>query len=263
MSTYGQDATTSALVGFLAFLIDLGQIIDAINEADISDEALASAKQFAEDCNTVLADIKAGMVALNSLQYVGTEIPDLSEAGKALVKSLADGFIENGAEQLYRIADAISTGVDELTAWIKNVCAPLMYDAGYGLGVAFIQGWIDGLNNNAGTLYAVIQAIVQNAIAAAEAAAGVASRSQVMFDFGNQMTQGLIEGLQAQQSGVISALTGMLAVPDMVLSPQLVGAGGGGDTYQYTYQEAEGRGARERNIRQDFEAMEFYQRMRS
>ena len=263
MATYGEDTTVSALTGFLAFLIDLERIVEAINDAGdvISEEALASAAQFATDCNQVLTDIKAGMGKLNSLQYLSTEESNLVEAGKALIISLIDGLVEQVRDEWLRAISAIAALITQVLRMI-DAALPLLDAAGVGLGESLIQGMIEGLQSESSALYLIIANIVKMAIIAAEQAAGIASRSQVMFDFGNQMTRGLIEGLQTQQGDVLSALTGMLAVPEIVLSPQLAGIGGG-DTYQYTYQEAAGRGPRERSVRQDFEAMEIYQRMRS
>ncbi len=260
---YGEENILNAITGFLVFWRDLGIIVQVINDSElITQDAIDAASAFMQNCIDVVDIVKAGMDKLNSLQYLPTDTSNLVEAGNNLVISLSDGFVQRASAEWARIEMAVSGGVGQIIDFIDLVLNPYVEDSGYGLGVAFIQGWIDGLANNVGALYAAIETIVQNAIAAAEAAAGIASRSQVMFDFGNQMTAGLIEGLQAQQSGVLNALTEMLAAPDLVLSPQMAGAGGG-DTYQYAYNEAEGGGAdRHASLRQQFELLEFERRLR-
>jgi len=129
---------------------------------------------------------------------------------------------------------------------------------------------IDGLVNNASALYQTIAAIVANAIAAANAAAGAASESKMMWNLGSNMVAGLKGALEAGQADVARAMGGLIGnqgfgAPILALA----GAGGrgdnGGTVYSEThfhYHEAEGIGANSRaNLRQDFELLQLMERM--
>ncbi len=226
MATYGEDTTAGALAGFLSFLIDLQQVIGAINDARdmIAEEALAAAEEFASGCATLLGHITDGINTLNSLPQLAIDF----------------------------------------------------YLTGEGLSVNFIQGMIDGLVDNASALYQTIASIVAGAIAAAEAAAGVSSPSTMTWSLGENMVAGLVGALEAGQADVQRAMAGLVAAQGLGTPAfAMVGAGtggaglggaAGGDTtynYNYAYNEAPGVGADTRaSLRQDFEAMELYQRLR-
>jgi len=84
-------------------------------------------------------------------------------------------------------------------------------NAGRELGSHMIGGWIDGLNDRAGALYDTIARIVSDAIATANAEAGVASPSKPMIQLGNMMAEGLSLGLGASRADLERAMTGMMA----------------------------------------------------
>ena len=214
----------SPVGGFRAFWSDLKIIIGIINSAEeITADAVSTANDFLIDVNDIITDLTLAINNLNSLANLPTEEINLIEAGKNLIRSLVDGFVEQARSEWVRALTALSGIITEILRAIENPVLRLIKSAGRSLGQNFIQGWIDGLNSRAGDLYNTIQRIVNEAINIAKQAAGIASRSQVMFDFGNRMTQGLIDGLQAQQNDVIGALTGMLGIPDVILAQQLAG----------------------------------------
>ena len=140
------------------------------------------------------------------------------------------------------------------------------YDTGVGLGGSFIGGMIDGLESASSGLYSVIAGIVAVAIAEAEAAAGVASPSKPMIDLGSMMGEGLALGLGANRADLERAMSGMMA--DAMAPAYAYAAPGGGQAgntynYSYAYNEAAGIGADTRaSLRQDFDALSLYERMR-
>jgi len=213
----------SPLTGFYAFWVDLRAIFKIISDAEfITEAAVTDASDFLVNVNKAVSDINTAIGQLNSLSSLPTENVNLVQAGKNLIKSLVDGFVAASNSEWGRVLSTIGGLINNILTRLYNSRGQLR-EAGWQLGSHMISGWIDGLNDRAGELYDTIRRIVNEAIAAANDAAGIASRSQVMFDFGNQMTQGLIEGLQAQQTDVIGALTGMLGMPNIILAPQSAG----------------------------------------
>jgi hypothetical protein len=109
MATYGQDATTPALVGFLAFLIDLEQIVGVINAARdrIQQEALDSAEEFASGCSTMLGHITDGINTLNSLPTMELDFYQGGYGvGVGFIQGMIDGLVNN-ASTLYATVAAI------------------------------------------------------------------------------------------------------------------------------------------------------------
>jgi len=231
MANYAEKNVVSGLTGFLAFITDLERVVVILEKAreKITDEALAAAQEFASGCAKMLSHITDGIDTLNSLPTMELDF----------------------------------------------------YQGGYKVGVGFIQGMIDGLVNNASALYRTVMDIVAAAIAAAEAAAGAASPSREMWALGENMVAGLVGALQAGRSDVARVMAGLLAdVGAMALppagaayaraqaAPAMGGARFGGQAgmtqyIEYHYHEADGIGADMRaSLRQEFEAMELYQRVR-
>lgn len=260
VADYGVDKSAFALLGFQHFLNDLKAIIFMIEEASVEmSGAVEAARAFADVCVEVLSNLQRGIDKLNELTGLGTPPEDLVEAGKKLIQSLMDGMEEKGQEAIAALIGILDNTVDVIISWANIAGVPTMYYVGQSL----IQGIINGLWSQASTLYNTIWQIMQNAIAAAEMAAGVASFSKLTFNLGAELTEGFIRGMQANQQGVINSLAGMLAMP-MTFAPQLAGAGGGETHTHYHYQEAEGIGADARaSLRQQYEAMELYERLRS
>ncbi len=186
----------NALDAFNKFKQDLIDIVATINEAreKVGTDALAAAQQFAEDCQTILSNIQAGMSHLNTLEGLGAEPENLIEAGTRLVTSLVDGFVEASEEQWERLQEAFWAFVDAIRAYVDEELVGIISTAGENLGAAFIQGWIDGLEQNASRLYQTIQSIVDQVVAVARSAQWVISTAGE--NLGAAFIQGWIDGLE-------------------------------------------------------------------
>jgi len=190
---------------------DLQFVIDALGDVAIDTaDAVPLAKAFAEDAAEIMSNIQAAVESLNELQGLGAEPYTLVEMGKNLVRSLADGFVEQAQGEQFRVIMAAANVINEVLR-AADVAMPVMYTAGSDLGGSFIGGMIGGLESASSGLYAVIQGIVAAAIAEAESAAGVASPSKPMIDLGSMMGEGLALGLGASRADLERAMTGMVA----------------------------------------------------
>lgn len=240
----------------------------AIELAAKVDEAmghLKSAADFLHEMGTYGEDqtnlALAGFISF--LVDLGDIIGEIDTA-RGSVEFEALGAAEEFASGCSTMLGHITDGINTLNSLPQ--LAIDFYLTGEGLGINFIQGMIDGLINNASALYMTIMTIVQNAIAAAETAAGVASPSKEMWELGEQMRAGLTGALAA---GTREASLAMQGLVGGALAPAYAyaapGGGAAGTTYSETnYHLHEGEVSPERraSLRQQFEALEMYNRVR-
>jgi Prophage tail length tape measure protein len=78
-----------------------------------------------------------------------------------------------------------------------------------GIGNAIIDGFIQGMNSKAGSLYASARDIASNVSSTFKGMLGIQSPSKVFREHGRDVGAGLEEGLEDSQSGVTSAIEGL------------------------------------------------------
>jgi hypothetical protein len=145
MATYGQDATTPALVGFLAFLIDLEQIVGVINAARdrIQQEALDSAEEFASGCSTMLGHITDGINTLNSLPTMELDFYQGGYGvGVGFIQGMIDGLVNN-ASTLYATVAAIVAAAIAAAKAAAGVASPSRQM--WNLGENMVDGLVGAL----------------------------------------------------------------------------------------------------------------------
>jgi len=199
---YGTDHSAFALLGFQHFIEDLGGILDIIATASGTLSAsLDLARDFAADCAEVLSNIRQGIEQLNALSGLGVEPYNLVEAGQLLIRSLADGFETEHMVVYERVRDVLAVVFNGLNDWLASAVYSSLWRTGEFIGQALVVGMIAGVNARASELYQAVQAVVEGAIAAAEAAAGASSYSKVMWQLGREMAEGLQLGFAENLSG--------------------------------------------------------------
>jgi len=221
--------------------------------------------QLLADVQVVAQGIRNVLNALSGLSELSTEVPSLAEVGAQLVQALADGFIEATSTAAPAMMAALTGLLATVQGYLQSFAGGIGV-AGWNMGSSLIQGMIDGLAAGTSALYQTIANIVAGAIGAANAAAGVASRSEKMWELGEQMRAGLTDALAAGTREASLAMEGLVSGA-MVPAMAYAGSGGGaaGDTYsyEYSYHEAEGIGPDTRaSLRQDFERLQFEERLR-
>jgi len=158
---------------------------------DVAD-AVPLAKAFAADVAEIMSNIATGVEGLNTLQEMGTAEPhSLIEAGKNLLASLADGFVQACSDEWERIRGAVGDLIEDLCDVIAATLAPILAEAGYSAGQSLMVGLIDGMMSYYDQLIQVVNDIIAAVQTALEAAAQIGSPSRMTERIGQQLAQGL------------------------------------------------------------------------
>jgi len=262
---YGTDNSAFALLGFIHFLDDLKAIILMIAQAGSEMvDTIPLAEAWAAACCEVLSNIQRGIDKLNELTGLGIAPENLVEAGRRLIESLMGGMQEQEGEAISALIGVLYNVVDTILSWANSAGFPAMYAIGQGL----INSIIAGLWSQASALYNTVWAIVQTAIAAAEAAAEMGSDSKRAYRLGVSMVRGLIGGIRSEQAALQATLSGLAQLQGFSLQPALAGVGAGvrggevhyhNDQY-YTVNPRYEQVVSPADIRRDLEALEWQKR---
>lgn len=166
-------------------------------------------------------------------QVVIDSVPKYVEAGIALIMGLLRGIRDNIGEFVTVVSDiienflnAFSEQMPELVESVTNFLATAFTEVAYGLGelmptlmygvgISFIEGFWNGLKEQAGRLGELIMGIISDIIGWFTSGFGIHSPSTVMADIGKNIIQGLIDGVK----GMFNLLkTVFVEIPGKVLS---------------------------------------------
>jgi hypothetical protein len=134
--------------------------------------------------------------------------PSMREAISALPPEMRDAWVRGNAQQRGAIQKSIKDAYN-----IQDTIKKLAGDAltgGSEIGRALDTGTISGIAAGSNAVAAAARNVVQRAIDAAKAAAGVASPSKRMHELGQDMIRGLIEGLEREAQKAVDAATSVL-----------------------------------------------------
>ena len=227
--------------GLYALEADIRGVIAIVSRLalEFNTTLLGNAASFAEGVARVVEAIVTASEGLVTLSEVVIASPALTTWGEQFIEAIRMLFarIDEGraaiqneilsaaaefAQGCLLLLTHITDGINTLSSLPQ--LALNFYLTGEGLGINFIRGIIDGLVNQASTLYRVIADIVANAIAAANAAAGASSPSTEMIGLGKEMVAGLGIGWGKAFGGIrkeIATSVAMLSTPAMLASPAL------------------------------------------
>ena len=142
-------------------------------------------------------------------------IPMFVEAGMALITGFLTGIADNIEEITILVADivigfidALTEKIPEFTVAIINFIETALISAAFGLGelaptlmfgvaTAFMEGFWNGLTEQAGYLGEVITGIINDVIGFFMDLLGIESPSKVLKDIGINVIKGLINGIKS------------------------------------------------------------------
>lgn len=132
-----------------------------------------------------------------------------------------------------------------LIAYFDEVVAALGEFGSAALQAAgdLIQGLVNGITSGAGAVYEAIKGLAAGAIGTLKSALGIASPSTVFALQGSYTAQGYVEGVEAEQSSVDTALERMVTPPDAeggAAGAATVSASSGGNSYIFNIYAPDG-----------------------
>lgn len=121
----------------------------------------------------------------------------------ALISLWVDGF-EKGIASLSAVGAAISGFAAEawavLTGWVSGAATA---------AADFVAGLVSGITAGAGAVVGAVKGLADGAAGAFKSALGIKSPSKVMAGFGEHMGGGVVQGLEASESSVHGASSGV------------------------------------------------------
>lgn len=183
-----------------------------------------------------------GQVVISGIGLVGSFIGDtLNNIGRFFsdtwnnIVSGVSGFIGNVLGFFRDLPGKIMGVLSGAGSWLLDV------------GKNIVQGLIDGIGSMMGAIGRAILSIVPEAIRGPfEQALGIHSPSRVFRDYGINIGQGLIQGVDGMHGRIESAVTGMVSVPSVPsfgagsFTPASFGVGAGaGNTYNTTINQVD------------------------
>lgn len=168
--------------------------------------------------------------AAGATREVGREQGNARSAASQFGEGFAEGTGRGarGMEPAARAAASAAVGA------VRGI--PGAFAAGQAVGSALTAGMASGIAVNAPDVVQAARNVVQQAIAAAEAEAGISSPSTVFIGIGEEMTEGLAIGL-ADSAGVVAA------AESLTLAAARGAATGGGTSFGDTTIMVDARGA--------------------
>ena len=121
----------------------------------------------------------------------------------AIISLWVDGF-EKGIASLSAVGAAISGFAAEawavLTGWVSGAATA---------AADFVAGLVSGITAGAGAVVGAVKGLADGAAGAFKSALGIKSPSKVMAGFGEHMGGGVVQGLEASESSVHGASSGV------------------------------------------------------
>ena len=136
-------------------------------------------------------------------QKLSEGIPQLANYGMDMILGLLKGI----RDRMYEIVDV---SLNVVTEFINGIAANLgsVIEAGINLALSFIEGVADGISNNKDRLEAAVEKVIQ-----AMVDAGLAILQGGIDGFvkgGEELTQGLIDGIESLVTGVAGAAENLI-----------------------------------------------------
>ena len=146
--------------------------------------------------------VEAGLFLLTSfLQSLAEHMPDIVQAGYDIIISLLEG-LGNNIEGIVNAAGDII--INFLNALGEKI--PEIQQAGVDLMIDFINGMADGIENNAQAVKDAIDNLCNSMLSAVKTFFGIHSPSTVMNGIGGNITEGLKNGINENESGPTTAI---------------------------------------------------------
>ena len=95
-------------------------------------------------------------------------------------------------------------------------------------GKEVIEGLLDGIRSRLGAIAGVMRDVANKVKSGITSALGIASPSKVMAEYGRNIGQGLVVGIDGSSSGVAAAMAGLVDMPALPAINAAVGAGATG-----------------------------------
>ena len=206
-----------------AFLGAIASSLGKVAEAGLS-ILTTLLKVIADNLGQVLA---AGLSLLTELlKGISNNIGDVIRTTADIISNFITGIANGAAKIVASGTNAMITFINALVAaslklvnagavaivnFLNGVAAAIrahegeMLAAGANIGVAIVQGMINGMGSMAGALYSKASSLASSAASAALHALHIKSPSQVFFDIGQNIVQGLSNGMVDNKQAVDSA----------------------------------------------------------
>lgn len=174
---------------------------------------------FLQALTTVLGVIKKyiPMLASTAVQLVAKFISAVASHIGGVIDAGADliiKFIQGIGRAAARIADAamkaVITFINAMSTSIRTNM-PQLVTAMNGLGVAMIQGLIDGIGQMFGNAMSAIGSLASGMVSKAKSLLKIFSPSRVFNDIGKFLVMGLTQGIQNNAASAITAVASMVS----------------------------------------------------
>lgn len=198
---------------------------------------------------SVAASAWSGIVGIvtNVVAQVGSvlaQVPTALQGAWASLSGIAaqawNTVVSTVASVMSQVVAAVVSGggqvVSEVASWPGKIAGALAGLAAEGAkaGAALVQGLINGIGSMIGAAISAAAGLASRVAAAAKSALGIHSPSKVFFDIGDNVGQGLANGIEGQTSNVVSTIKEILqAIKDvfgnasgLALNFNLGGSGG-------------------------------------
>lgn len=146
------------------------------------------------------------------LDWIGANAPGIAER---FLSEWLPAAIKWVAEAAIAIMPELAKLAVTIAIWVVTEGVPKVTGAFAALGVAIIRGIIQGIWSLAGSLFSALGDLAGQALQAAKDRLGIASPSKVFMEIGQQIVQGLAQGIITSKDAVRQALMGIMDIADL------------------------------------------------
>lgn len=173
--------------------------------------------------NNIGKVLNAGGNAIsNFITGIGNQGAKIISAGASAIEKLISALGSNAAGLAQKGADAVITFLNSVANTIRTR-EPAMISAGASIGVAIVQGMINGVGSLAGSLLAKVGSLISSIPGKAKHLLGIGSPSKVFYEIGTNIVQGLTGGIDDNAddpSNSVDKMVGAMvdtinAIPDL------------------------------------------------
>ena len=200
-----EDLAKAVPVNYEDMTADIEKSTEALNKAvetplTVLDDLSAGAEETGNTVTTAIVNMETE--SKTSLENISDDAETMAET---IAQEFEDGWLSalgSTRSKLVDINDEVKTSLPVIAASIAGGAGAMATAGG-----AMMEGMRVGIMSKAGSIAAAAAGVVTAAIAAANAAAGIASPSTVFIEFGHMLMAGLSIGISDKKSEAIKAAT--------------------------------------------------------
>lgn len=216
-------------------LIDkLAQIVENFNDWLNTEAGRAELRGWFEDAVTIIEEVgdvldEAGrlideldsptnratlLFLLNSFETIISAIADIvgwAEDAKEAITGIRDGGVS--LQEIQDLLNTLQDTFEDVVDVVGRVAGAIVdaFDISlFGEGQGIVQGLIDGINSREGSLIGTAIVIASRVSSAFASVLGIFSPSRVFRDYGRDITDGLVLGMEAGQGAVQDAAANLI-----------------------------------------------------